>query len=56
MKRREFIKKAGLATAATAGFPYILPSGIISAQTTAPLTDHVVFVLFAGGYVSRKRF
>jgi hypothetical protein len=49
MKRREFIKKAGLATAATAGFPYILPSGILSAQTTSPLTDHVVFVLFAGG-------
>jgi hypothetical protein len=29
--------------------PYILPSGLLSATTTAPLSEYVVFVLFAGG-------
>jgi len=29
--------------------PYVLPSGLLSATTTAPLSDYVVFVLFAGG-------
>jgi hypothetical protein len=49
MKRRSFIKKGALTTVGITGMPYILPSGIISAQTGSPLTDHVVFVLFAGG-------
>lgn len=49
MKRRSFIKKTALATAGTIGVPYILPSGLLHAQTTAPMADHVVFVLFAGG-------
>jgi hypothetical protein len=49
MKRRSFIKKGALAAAGTITVPYILPSGILNAQTTAPLADHVVFVLFAGG-------
>lgn len=29
--------------------PYILPSGILNAQTSPAMADHVVFVLFAGG-------
>lgn len=49
MKRRKFIRNAALATAGTIGMPYILPSGLLRAQTTAPMADHVVFVLFAGG-------
>lgn len=50
MKRRKFIKKAGLATAATIGMPYLLPSGRLFASTGGVrMADHVVFVLFAGG-------
>jgi hypothetical protein len=49
MKRRKFIRDASLVTAGAIGMPYILPSGILSAQTTAPMAEHVVFVLFAGG-------
>ncbi len=49
MKRRKFIKKAGIAVAGTSAFPYILPSGLLSAKTTAGYAEHVVFVLFAGG-------
>ena len=49
MKRRKFIKRSALTAAGITGMPYILPSGILSAQTGSPLTDHVVFVLFAGG-------
>lgn len=49
MKRREFIKKAGLTAAGSAAFPYILPSGRLFAKTNAELAQHVVYVLFAGG-------
>lgn len=49
MKRREFIKKAGLTAAGSVAFPYILPSGRLFAKTNAELADHVVYVLFAGG-------
>ncbi len=49
MKRREFVKKAATITAGGIVLPYILPSGRLYAQTNAPLADHVVYVLFAGG-------
>lgn len=49
MKRREFIQKSVLTTAATLVGPYILPSGRLFAQTNAKLADHVVLVMFAGG-------
>ena len=49
MKRRTFIKKAGLATAGMFAVPYILPSGRLFAGTGERLVNHVVFVLFAGG-------
>ncbi|MEO0468736.1 MAG: hypothetical protein AAF206_03875 [Bacteroidota bacterium] len=49
MHRRNFLKKAGLATAATIGMPYILPSGRLFAQTTSRMANHVVLVMFAGG-------
>ena len=49
MKRKEFLKKAGLLTAGTAAAPYILPSGRLFARTNTPLADHVVLVMFAGG-------
>lgn len=49
MKRREFIKKAGIATTAAFAAPYILPSGRLFAQSGARVANHVVFCLFAGG-------
>ncbi len=49
MKRRNFIKKAALATAGTIGVPYILPTGRLFASTAAAMSEHVVLVLFAGG-------
>lgn len=49
MRRREFVKNTVKAAAGAAIFPYILPSGLISARTGSALADHVVFVLFAGG-------
>ena len=49
MKRRKFIRNAALTAAGTAAAPYFLPSGLMRAQTRAPMTEHVVFVLFAGG-------
>lgn len=49
MKRRNFIKKAGLAAAGTIGVPYILPSGRLFAATGSRVVNHVVYVLFAGG-------
>ena len=50
MKRRNFIKKAGVATAGAFAMPYILPSGKLFASTGGGgIADHVVFVLFAGG-------
>ncbi len=49
MKRRNFIKKAGLAAAGTIGVPYILPTGRLFAATGSRVVNHVVYVLFAGG-------
>lgn len=50
MKRRNFIKKAGVTAAGVIGMPYILPSGRLFASTgNPPMAEHVVFVLFAGG-------
>lgn len=49
MKRRNFIKKAGLAAAGTIGIPYILPTGRLFAATGSRVVNHVVYVLFAGG-------
>jgi hypothetical protein len=49
MKRRKFIKRAGLAAAASAAFPYIIPSGRAFARTNSRMANHVVLVMFAGG-------
>jgi hypothetical protein len=49
MKRRSFIKKAGVATAGFFAAPYLLPSGRLFAGTGDRIVNHVVFVLFAGG-------
>lgn len=49
MNRRKFVKNAVLTGAGIASAPYILPSGRLFAQTNAPLAEHVVFVLMAGG-------
>lgn len=49
MKRRNFIKKAGLAAAGITGVPYILPTGRLFAATGSRVVNHVVYVLFAGG-------
>lgn len=49
MKRRDFLKKAGLATGGIFAAPYILPSGRLFAQTGARLANHVVVCLYAGG-------
>ena len=49
MKRRKFIKNTSSAAFSAAAFPYILPSGILGKKTTPMMSDHVVFVLFAGG-------
>ncbi len=47
--RREFLRKASLATAGMMTLPYILPSGRLFAATGARKANHVVFCLFAGG-------
>lgn len=49
MKRRSFIKKAGLTTAGVFATPYILPTGRLFAKVSAQKVGHVVFFLFAGG-------
>jgi hypothetical protein len=49
MKRRDFIKKAGVAAAGVFAAPYILPSGRLFASTGARKANHVVFCLYAGG-------
>lgn len=50
MKRRDFIKKTGLAAVGAFAVPYILPSGRLFAGTgNPPKADHVVLVMFAGG-------
>ena len=49
MKRRNFIRTAGLATAGAIAAPYILPTGRLFAASGARKANHVVFCLFAGG-------
>jgi hypothetical protein len=49
MKRSEFLKTLGLATAGVVASPYILPSGRLFAATGARVVNHVVVCLFAGG-------
>ncbi len=49
MKRRSFIRKAGIATAGIIAAPYILPTGRLFAASGARKANHVVFCLFAGG-------
>lgn len=49
MKRKDFIRKAGLAAAGSFVVPYILPSGRLFAATGSRKVNHVVFCLFAGG-------
>ena len=49
MKRRKFLRGAGLAAAATIGVPYLLPTGRLFALTGSRKANHVVFCLFAGG-------
>ncbi|MFK7755930.1 MAG: hypothetical protein AB8B53_03240 [Flavobacteriales bacterium] len=49
MKRRSFLKSAGLATGAVITAPYILPSGRLFAQGGSQIAPHVVMVMFAGG-------
>ena len=49
MKRRNFLKKAGIAAAGLFAAPYILPSGRLFAATGARRANHVVLCLFAGG-------
>ena len=49
MKRRAFIKQAGLAAAGAFAAPYLLPSGRLFAATGARKANHVVFCMFAGG-------
>ncbi len=49
MKRRDFLKSAGLAAAGAFAVPYILPSGRLFAATGARKANHVVFCLYAGG-------
>src|SRR5690349_13389736 len=49
MKRRDFIRNAGLAAAGAIAAPYILPSGRLFAATGSRKANHVVFCLYAGG-------
>jgi hypothetical protein len=49
MKRRDFLKKMGMAAAGAAVAPYILPSGRLFAATGSRVANHVVVCLFAGG-------
>jgi len=49
MKRRKFITSSTLASAGALTMPYVLPSGLLGAMTKPPISEYVVFVLFAGG-------
>ncbi|MBK9451819.1 MAG: alkaline phosphatase family protein [Bacteroidetes bacterium] len=49
MKRRDFLRTLGLATAGAVAAPYILPSGRLFASTGSRRVNHVVVCLFAGG-------
>ncbi|WP_143764651.1 hypothetical protein [Owenweeksia hongkongensis] len=48
MKRREFIRKTGMAAGAMV-LPYVLPGGSLFAPTGSRKANHVVFCMFAGG-------
>lgn len=48
MKRREFIRKTGMAAGAMV-LPYVLPGGSLFAPTGTRKANHVVFCMFAGG-------
>ncbi|MEM7038737.1 MAG: hypothetical protein AAF570_17250, partial [Bacteroidota bacterium] len=49
MKRRDFIKRAGITAAGVFAAPYILPAGRLMAASGARIANHVVLCLFAGG-------
>jgi len=49
MKRREFLKQTGIASAGVVGMPYILPEGRLFAPSGSRKVNHVVFCLFSGG-------
>ncbi len=49
MKRRDFLKRAGLTAAGAVAAPYILPSGRLFAASGRQMAGHVVMVMFAGG-------
>lgn len=49
MKRRQFLKTAGITAGALAAAPWILPSGRLFAATGQRLVDHVVLCFYAGG-------
>ncbi len=49
MKRRDFVRNVGFATAGAFATPFILPSGRLFAATGSRRVDHVVFCLYAGG-------
>lgn len=49
MQRREFVKKAGIATAGAIVAPYILPGGRLFAKSGSRIVNHVVLCLYAGG-------
>lgn len=54
MNRRNFIRKAGMATAGAFAMPYVLPGGSLFASTGTRKANHVVFCLFAGGIRNRE--
>ncbi len=49
MKRRQFIRKTGLAAGAAIAAPYILPSGRLFAQSGSRMADHVILAMYGGG-------
>ncbi len=50
MKRKDFLKTAGIAAAGAIAAPYILPSGRLFAQSGGNhMAKHVIYVMFAGG-------
>ena len=49
MRRRDFIKKTGMAAAGAFAVPYLLPSGRLFAASGMRRVNHVVFCMFAGG-------
>lgn len=49
MKRRDFLKAAGIGAAGLFAAPYILPSGSLFARTGSQKVGHVVWAMLAGG-------